>query len=120
MQHLLSLGISPLEIQDLVSHFGNASLATLSAEEVAETLPLYLGVDRTVIQDPPYKIMQKCQQFCRFLKNNGRRDIVEALRDELPSGMTGESGCKGSGCNISYLSMISFLGATKNTKKFIS
>ncbi|XP_031556430.1 uncharacterized protein LOC116293177 [Actinia tenebrosa] len=76
-------------IRDLVSRFSKASLATLGAAEVAEGLRQYLGLDRTLIADPPYEIIQKCQQFCRFLKDNRRKDIVEALRDELPSGMTG-------------------------------
>jgi hypothetical protein len=41
------------------------------------------------MKDPAVDDVVKTRDFCIFLKREGRKDIVEELRKELPSGMTG-------------------------------
>jgi hypothetical protein len=88
---LICLCLGPhTQDNEIVRSFGaEERLLSIKAEEVAKQLSIFLNVQRTTQQDPPPDVMKNCRTFCRMLKDIGRKDVVEALRRELPAGMTG-------------------------------
>jgi hypothetical protein len=75
--------------QELVVCLGD-NLQDIVAEAAAIRVADFLKLDKHSMKDPPIVTVEKCKQFCMFLKSEGRNDIVEGLRIKLPSGMTGQ------------------------------
>lgn len=70
----------------------NQNLRTISLDEatrLAKEIAGRFNLDKHSTNTPPQEIIQKCRTNCRKLVAEGGEVFVQALRRELPSGMTG-------------------------------
>ncbi|KXJ06787.1 putative serine/threonine-protein kinase pats1 [Exaiptasia diaphana] len=78
--------------QEVIAAFNQISLKTISQDEVTRTAKRIadtFNLDKNDTATPPKDITQKCRASCKWLIAQGGEVFVEALRNELPSGMTG-------------------------------
>lgn len=68
-----------------------SSISMEEATEILKAKAKEYGLDKNSVELPPKELLQQCRKECKILKAGGQLDLLEVIRDEFPSGMTGTS-----------------------------